>query len=34
MSRREWLEWEVKWNYAGWGAVNTTTSGKPGLIQT
>lgn len=32
MSGRESLEWEVKWNYVGWGGIDTIASGKPGLI--
>lgn len=33
MSGREGLEWEVKWNYAPWGAFKTTRGGKPKFIQ-
>ena len=32
MSGRESLEWEVKWNYVGWGGIDTIASGKQGLI--
>lgn len=33
MSRKEWLEWEVEWIYAGWGTVQTTRGDKPGMIK-